>query len=152
MASMDVCCNDLQLVPWSSFQNCVVGMDRSASFSAAAELECHHRGQLLKAAPILCLSLSLSVLCLNPRHWTNANLTTTDTDGEQKHRTGNGREPPTGVRKQEDSTHTVQERILPDNNINSFIYLFFYLFYLTLLPFFYFFCFYFSFSACYVRI
>lgn len=49
-------------------------------------------------------------------------LTTTDTDGEQKHRrTGKGREPPTGVRKQEDSTHTVQERILPDNIINSFI-------------------------------
>lgn len=63
-------------------------------------------------------------------------LTTTDTDGEQKHRrTGKGREPPTGVRKQEDSTHTVQERILPDNIINSFIlnfflksFLFFYFF------------------------
>lgn len=57
-------------------------------------------------------------------------LTTTDTDGEQKHRrTGKGREPPTGVRKQEDSTHTVQERILPDNIINSFILnLFFFLF------------------------
>ena len=49
-------------------------------------------------------------------------LTTTDTDGEQKHRTGKGREPPTGVRKQEDSTHTVQERILPDNISNSFIF------------------------------
>lgn len=55
-------------------------------------------------------------------------LTTTDTDGEQKHRrTGKGREPPTGVRKQEDSTHTVQERILPDNIINSFILNFFFI-------------------------
>lgn len=54
-------------------------------------------------------------------------LTTTDTDGEQKHRrTGKGREPPTGVRKQEDSTHTVQERILPDNIINSFTLNFFF--------------------------
>lgn len=52
-------------------------------------------------------------------------LTTTDTDGEQKHRTGKGREPPTGVRKQEDSTHTVQERILPDNITNAFILNFF---------------------------
>lgn len=49
-------------------------------------------------------------------------LTISDTDGERKHRrTAKGREPPTGVRKQEDSTHTVQERILPDNIINSFI-------------------------------
>lgn len=66
-------------------------------------------------------------------------LTTTDTDGEQKHRTGKGREPPTGVRKQEDSTHTVQERILPDNITNAFILNFFYLNLLLFLLFLYYF-------------
>lgn len=82
-------------------------------------------------------------------------LTTTDTDGEQKHRrTGKGREPPTGVRKQEDSTHTVQERISPDNIINSFIlnlFFFFYFFFFSLFLIFSFFYFFklFIFFSCF---
>lgn len=93
--------------------------------SSAAELECHHRGQLVTAPPSLSSPLLSSLP--QPSLLYKCQLTTTDTDGEQKHRTGKGREPPTGVRKQEDSTHTAQERILPDNIINSFILNFFFL-------------------------
>lgn len=93
---------------------CVPGAHSFASFStAAAKLECHHRGQLVNA-------LASPLPQPSPLH--KCQLTRPDTDGEQKHRTGDGRERPTGVRKQEDSTHTVQERILPDNIINSFIF------------------------------
>lgn len=106
----------------------IVSQAQSAlpTLSTAAELECHHGGQLVNTPPLFYSLPQPSLLY-------KCQLTTTDTDGEQKHRTGKGREPPTGVRKQEDSTHTVQERILPDNITNAFILNFF--FYLNLLLF-----------------
>lgn len=105
-----------------NFSHCVPGYSSFVHLAnTAAELECHHRGQLANAPPLVSALPQPSLLY-------NCQLTTTDTDGEQKHRTGKGRQPPTGVRKQEDSTHTVQERILPDNIINSFILNIFFIF------------------------
>lgn len=132
MTSMDVCCNDQWFMPGPKlFKLCPRQKQLLPTLSTTAELECHHRGQLGNASPLFSALPQPSLLY-------KCQLTTTDTDGEQKHRrTGKWTEPPTGVRKQEDSTHTVQERILPDNIIIYFKLFYFFLF--LIFSFFYFF-------------
>lgn len=118
--STNICSNYLWRAPGTDCSNCVPGNCELCQRLALL--------LLLDWSAITEVSGERSSLCPSlpqPSLLYKCQPTTTDTDGEQKHGTGKGREPPTGVRKQEDSTHTVQERILPDNIINSFILNFF---------------------------